>query len=162
MALVPTPIVLVNGVCDLDHHIHAVVAGDVVEAHRRGCALAGPFFMMRATPARCVLASDGFPVTASLYQAAKIAAAVAPLVAPGGLLVVAAECHEGIGPLEVVNEAILRIGVLPRLAPGARLALASDLSDDAVATTLAAPVRLSDVTPDLVIPRASQLLFDLQ
>ena len=29
-----------------------------------------------------------------------------------------AECADGIGPLDVVNEAIFRIGILPRLAPG--------------------------------------------
>ena len=72
---------------------------------------------MRARPAPLVIASDALPVTASLYQAAKIAAAAAPLVEPGGTLVVAAECTDGIGPLDVVNEAIFRIGVLPRLAP---------------------------------------------
>lgn len=160
VALVPTPIVIVNGVAGIDHQVRAVVCGELVEAHRRGCALARPWFTVHAPRARCVVASDTLPVTASLYQAAKIAAAVAPLVEPGGLLVVAAECADGIGPLETVNEAIIRIGVLPRLAPNVRLALASDLSDDTVATTLFAAVRLADLVPDLVIPRASQLLVE--
>ena len=65
-------------------------------------------------------ASDALSITASLYQAAKIASACAPLVADGGALVLIAECADGVEPLATVNEAIFRIGVLPRLPSVAR------------------------------------------
>lgn len=164
VALVSTPTFLLNGVCAPDGGIRAVVAGDLLAAFRAGVALARPWFTVRTRPAALVIASDVAPVTSSLYQAAKIAAAVAPLVAAGGRLVVVAECSEGIGPLDVVNEAILRIGVLPRLAPGVTLHLVSSLSAASVSYTLftfaAAAERLLGAARVLVVPRASQLLCD--
>ena len=163
--MVPVPTFLLNGVSGPDGRIHAVVAGDVERAFREGCVLARPWFTVRATPAPVVIASDALPVTASLYQAAKIAAAVAPLVEANGTLIIAAECHGGVGPLETVNEEILRIGILPRLPRGARLVLVSGLDKPVVDQTLVthAPDLESAIgTCDrlLIIPNASQLLCE--
>lgn len=134
--LVAAPTFLLNGVCATDDRVHAAVAGDVFAAFRAGAEIARPWFTIRAQPAPLVIASDALPITASLYQAAKIAAASAPLVEPHGTLLVVAQCPEGIGPLATVNEAIFRIGVLPRLAEGVRLMLVSDLSEHETAKTL--------------------------
>jgi lactate racemase len=155
-----TPKFLVNGVCGPSGDIQAVVAGDVEIAFRTGAELARPWFTVAANDAEMVIASDVLPVTASLYQAAKIAAAVAPLVAPHGRLVIAAECVDGVGPIETVNEAILGTGVLPRLAAGARISLVSGLSRSIVEQTLvefAAELPAID-RRTLVVPRASQLI----
>ena len=167
VSLLDTPTFLVNGVCAPDNEIHAVVAGDLVTAFRAGADLARTWFTARAPRAPLVIASDALPVTATLYQAAKIAAAAAPLVEEDGTLVIAAECPEGTGPLATVNEAILRIGVLPRLPPGARLLLVSSMSAETVATTLVGhcadlPALLrSTPGPIVVVPRASQLLLEV-
>ena len=164
---VPTPMFLLNGACASDGHVHAVVAGDMVTAFRAGTTLVRRWFAVRAPRAPLVIASDAPPVTATLYQAAKIAAAVAELVEPRGTLVVAAECADGIGPVDVVNEAILRIGVLPRLAPGVTVRLVSGLAREDVARTLvgyAGSVReVVDATPGpiVVAPRASQLIVEV-
>lgn len=164
--LVATPTFLVNGVCAPDNRIHAVVAGDLMKAFRAGASLARAWFTVRAPRAPIVIASDALPMTATLYQASKIAAAAAPLVEDNGTLVVVAECAEGIGPLTVVNEAILRIGVLPRLPPGASLRLVSALSPrDVGATLLEYAESVSDVLAKkagriLVVPRASQLILE--
>lgn len=177
VAMLPTPLFLLNGVNTLDHDLGAVVAGDPISAHRTGVALARPWYTPRAfdahdpaapravAPADLVIASDVLPVTASLYQAAKIAAAMAPLVAPGGSLALVAECPDGIGPLDVVNEAIFRIGVLPRLAPGVTLRLVSSLLSADVARTLLTPATLPALLDEqpgriFVVPRASQLLLE--
>jgi nickel-dependent lactate racemase len=159
---VQTPTFLLNGICGPDGRIHAAVAGDLVAAFRGGAELARPWFTVRARPAPLVIASDVLPVTASLYQASKIAAAVAPLVEANGEIVVAAECPDGIGPLDTVNEAILRIGILPRLPVGARISLLSSMSPSIVGRTLVRPL---DAIPPitartLVVPRASQLLCE--
>ncbi len=165
--LVATPTFLINGVCAPDGGIHAVVAGDLDAAFRAGAALARSWFTVTAPRAPIVIASDAWPVTATLYQAAKIAAATARLVEPGGVLVVVAECAGGIGPKVVVNEAIFRIGVLPRLAPGVSLKLVSSLSPSDVACTLldyAASVEAAIrgiPGPVVVIPRASQLMIEV-
>ena len=167
--LIKTPKLLLNGVCGPDGLIHAAVAGDVITAFREGADLARPWFTVHARPSPLVIASDVLPVTASLYQAAKIAAAVAPLIEVNGTLAIAAECRDGVGPLETVNEAIFRIGVLPRLPPGARIMLVSGLDEKVVRQTLveyssslepliaSAAASASRIT---VVPRASQLLCE--
>jgi lactate racemase len=162
VAMIATPMFLLNGVCAPSGAVHAVVAGDVERAFRAGVGLARPWFSVAARPASLVIASDALPVSASLYQAAKIAAAAAPLVAPDGELVIAAECHAGVGPLQTVNEAILRIGVLPRLARGVRVSLVSGLPRQAVEQTLLqfrAALPVIDRRA-LVLPRASQLICE--
>lgn len=166
VARIPTPTFLVNGVYRPDDLVETVVAGDVIGAFREGAAIAKQLFTVRARRAPLVIASDALPVSASLYQAAKIAAATAPLVEPGGTLVVVAECREGVEPLDVVNEAIVRIGVLPRLPARARLVLVSDLGPAVTKRTLFdyAPsvAAILDVTtgPVTVVPRASQLICE--
>jgi nickel-dependent lactate racemase len=165
-SLVPAPTFLLNGVCGPDGGIHAAVAGDPIAAFRAGAELARPWFSVRAPRGALVLASDRAPVTNSLYQAAKIAAAMAPLVAEGGTLAVVADCRDGIGPIETVNEAIFRIGVLPRLPPGARLVLVSGLPREEVARTLleyapSVEALLADAAGKiLVVPQASQLICE--
>jgi nickel-dependent lactate racemase len=166
VSLLPTPTFLVNGVCGPDDQLHAVVAGALATAFREGAALARPWFTVHARPAALVIASDALPITASLYQAAKIAAAAAPLVEPNGVLVIVAECAEGIGPLEIVNEAIFRIGILPRLAAGVRIVLISALSRADVERTLVEYASSIDgLLPSrsdriLVLPRASHLICE--
>jgi nickel-dependent lactate racemase len=164
--MVRTPIVLLNGVTSPDYAVRAVVIGDVERAFREGCELARPWFTVRARRAPVVIASDGLPVTASLYQAAKIFAAVAPLVEVGGTIVVAAECPDGVGGLETVNEAIFRIGILPRLPSGARLVLVSGMSREIVNQTLveyaeSVEGEIGQTNRVLVVPKASQLLCEV-
>lgn len=163
--MVPAPTFLLNGVCAVDDRVYAAVAGDVESAFRAGVAIARPWFTVDAPRAPIVIASDAPPVTASLYQAAKIAAAVAPLVEPGGALVVVAECADGIEPIDTVNEAIFRIGVLPRLAERVAMYLVSSLSPDVVARTLLRyaasvdEVLAAHAGRVVVVPHASKLLF---
>lgn len=162
---IATPMFLVNGVCAPDGEIHAVVAGDLVAAFRDGADRARRWFTVPAPRAPIVIASDALPVTASLYQTAKIAAACAPLVEPGGDLVLVAECPDGVEPLDVVNEKIFRIGVLPRLAPGVSIHLVSGLSAATVARTLVRhaasvdDVRARRAGRVVVVPNASQLIL---
>jgi lactate racemase len=168
---IPTRKFLLNAVAGPDDRIHAVVAGtDVERVFRDGVAMARAWFTVRARRSSFVIASDALPVTASLYQAAKIAAAVAPLVEENGTLALVAECPDGIGPLETVNEAIFRIGILPRLPPGTRLVLISGLAREQVAQTLCdyapsldallADLALPSASPITIVPRASQLLCE--
>lgn len=163
---VPCPMFLLDGVCAADGRVHAAVAGDPFTAFRAGAAICRGWFTVRAPRAQLVIASDALPVSASLYQAAKIAAAVAPLVAANGTLVIVAECADGVEPLATVNEEIFRIGVLPRLAPGVSLRLLSSLPASTVTRTLLEPVTsLAELLDNargsiLVVPHASHLLAE--
>lgn len=164
--LLPTPVFLCNGISAPDGEIHAAVAGDLDAAFRAGVDLARRWFTVAAPPADLVIASDALPITASLYQAAKIAAAVAPIVKPTGTLALVAECADGIEPLATVNEAIFRIGVLPRLATGVTIDLVSSLDAPTVARTLLryapsvdAILARRSYESIVVVPSASTLLF---
>ncbi len=166
VSLVPTPTFLVDGVCGPDGAIHAAGAGCLHQAVRAGADRARGWFTAPATRTPVVVTSDGLPVAASLYQAANIAAAVAPLVEEGGVLVVVTACADGAAPLAVVNEAVVRIGVLPRLARGVRLRLVSSLPPALVRATLfehaasVADAIADHPGPVTVVPRASQILFE--
>ncbi len=164
--LVPTPTFLLNTVVGPDDLVHGAVAGDPIAAFREGAARARAWFAIRARRSPLVIASDQPPVTETLYQAAKIAAAAAPLVDENGTLLIVAECSGGTGPLDVVNEAIFRLGVLPRLPRGARIRLVSELPQSIVDQTLleyapSVDSVLRDVPgPILIIPRASPLILE--
>src|SRR5690606_15589808 len=80
----PARCYLLNVVTDAGGGAQAAVAGDVRAAFRQGAALCEPLFAATAAPAACVVVSDHLPLTASLYQASKLIAAVASHVRPGG------------------------------------------------------------------------------
>lgn len=171
----PTPTFLLNGIAAADHQVHGFVAGDLWQAFRAGADVCRTWCTVVVDrPAPLVIASDVLPITASLYQACKIAAAVAHLVEPGGRLVLVAECPEGTGPIDVVNHAIYQTGIAPRLAHGVTIELVSGLAKEVVATTFAKPCsKVEDcfATPRsvgssapriLLVPFASSLIVDIK
>ena len=78
--------------------ITAVFAGDLFEEHRRACAavrhdamcaIGAPFDVVLTT-------NSGYPLDQNLYQAVKGLSAAAQVVKPGGTIVCAAECRDGL------------------------------------------------------------------
>jgi len=126
---------LLNLVVDSHEYVHYAVAGDVVAAFRHGAELCRPLHQVAARPSTLIVASATLPVAASLYQASKIVAAVAGLLAPGGTLVLAAECGDGVGGVDVVNRAIYDIGLRPRLPTEHEILLVSSLTREVVEPT---------------------------
>src|SRR5690606_12682553 len=164
--MLPRPPFILNAVLDDDGAARAAVAGEVRAAFRAGAAACEPLYRVRAAPSRAVVVSGKHPVTASLYQASKLVAAAAPLLAPGGTVVVAAECGEGTGPLDVVNRGIYEIGLRPRLPAEHRVVLVSSLPDEVVRQTYCEPAPSVEAAlagapePPLVLPRAGSLLCE--
>jgi len=81
-----------------EQRITAVFAGDLLEEHRRACA-AVKHDAMRAVeaPFDVVLTTNsGYPLDQNLYQAVKGVSAAAQVVKPGGTIVCAAECRDGL------------------------------------------------------------------
>jgi len=113
------------------------VAGDVVYAHREGVRLARPYCEVVAEPADAVVVSAPLPVSSSLYQASKLLPPAGILLRDGGAVVVAAECPEGTGPFDVVNEKIFALGVRRYLPPRHMIFLVSALDEATVARTYA-------------------------
>lgn len=156
---------LLNGVADAHGRVRAAVAGDVRAAFLSGVDFGRAWAAVSAPRSRCVVVDDLPPVTDSLYQASKLVAAVAHLAQAGGTIVVVAPCPNGIGPVDVVNQAIYEIGLRPRLPAGHRVLLVSDLAPDHVLSSYARPAEsveaaISGVGELLVVRGASKLLVD--
>jgi nickel-dependent lactate racemase len=71
--------------------------GDVLAAHAAGCAFAKQTAMVACPqPFPIVITTNGgFPLDQNLYQTVKGMSAAAQIVAPGGLIIAAAECSDG-------------------------------------------------------------------
>jgi hypothetical protein len=191
VAMVAAQTFLLDGGSAADGALHAVGAGDLARAFRSAVERVRAWFhvpaprawfrvpaprarfrvpaprarfRVPAPRASLGIASDVLPSPASPYQAAKIATAVASLILDSGMLPLVAVCAAGIS--EVVNEAVFRIAVLPRLVLGVARALdvPGVLADDLV--------RRGRVAGEgsrrggwaertrLTLPRASHLLFE--
>lgn len=90
---------LVNTVLDPRGEILGVFAGDMEAAHREACRLAHQVFAgYRAGPADLVIAScGGWPKDINVYQSHKALENAALVCKPGGVIILVAECREGVG-----------------------------------------------------------------
>ncbi len=136
--LVERPAFLLD-VVEVSGTVLGAVAGDLVAAHREAVRLARPWCEARAEKAEVVVVSAPLPVTGSLYQASKLLPPAGAFLKDGGVVVLCAECPEGIGPggPEVVNRAIFELGVRRYLPPRCAVLLVSGLSPEVVATSYA-------------------------
>ena len=117
--------------------ITAAVAGDIVLAHREGVRQLKRWVEVRAVPAPLVVVSAPLPVSGSLYQASKLVPPAGLLLQDGGVVIVAAECPDGTGPLKTVNEAIFTLGVRRFLPERYTLLLVSGMDAATVGQTYA-------------------------
>lgn len=81
-----------------EHQITAVFAGDLFEEHRAACVAAKASAMQPVDAAFDVVltTNSGFPLDQNLYQAVKGMSAAAKIVKPGGTIICAAECRDGL------------------------------------------------------------------
>lgn len=98
VALRSAPTFLLNVAMNHRREITGVFAGDVIEAHRAGCAFIGEHALV---PVRhlfdvVVTTNSGYPQDQNLYQAVKGISAAARVVRPGGTIVLVAACADGL------------------------------------------------------------------
>jgi nickel-dependent lactate racemase len=81
-----------------DHAITNVFSGELIASHAAGCVFARATAMARvAEPYDLVLTTNsGYPLDQNLYQSVKGMSAAAQIVKPGGSIVIAAECSDGL------------------------------------------------------------------
>lgn len=97
-AALAEPTFCLNVALNRDRAITDVFAGDWRLAHQAGCQVVG----QRATVAVdeafdvVVTSNSGYPLDLNLYQAVKGMSAAARIVRPGGAIVLAAECWDGV------------------------------------------------------------------
>lgn len=90
---------ILNVVVDGEHRILAAVAGDLTAAHRQGCQVIAARGQVSVPQlADIVIASaGGFPKDINMYQAHKGLQHASDFARDGGILILAAECREGLG-----------------------------------------------------------------
>ena len=89
---------ILNVVLDSKKEIVAAVAGDFIEAHRKGTEIVDSMYKVPVEPADAVIVScGGFPKDMNLFQATKSLENAIFAVKKGGAIILVAECTEGIG-----------------------------------------------------------------
>ena len=89
---------ILNVVLNSKKEIVAAVAGDFIEAHRKGTEIVDSMYKVPVEPADAVIVScGGFPKDINLFQATKSLENAVFAVKKGGSIVLVAECTEGIG-----------------------------------------------------------------
>jgi lactate racemase len=94
------PSFLLNVTLNEARALTGVFAGDLIEAHRAGCEFVRRSAMRPVGGAFDVVVTtnSGYPLDLNLYQAVKGMSAAARIAKPGGLILLAAECREGVPP----------------------------------------------------------------
>ncbi|MFC1479144.1 nickel-dependent lactate racemase [Planctomycetota bacterium] len=95
-----SPDFIVNVTMDFDGYTPTgVFCGDMEKAHEKGCAFYLEHYKqsLSATYDMVIAGAGGYPKDGSLYQAHKAVDNVFKALSPDGVLIMAAECREGLG-----------------------------------------------------------------
>src|SRR6188474_1000883 len=98
IAAMAPPTFSIDVALNRDQQITAAFAGNLFAEHTRACAHVKAT-AMRAVPAPfdvVLTTNSGYPLDQNLYQAVKGMSAAAQIVKPGGVIVCAAECRDGL------------------------------------------------------------------
>jgi len=121
------PDFILNVTLNRKRHITGVFAGELQLAHQRGVAFARQIAMVPVdAPYDIVLTTNsGYPLDINLYQAVKGMSSAAQIVRPGGSIIIAAECRDGVPDYgeyrKIVHEAGSVEGILKMISqPGFR------------------------------------------
>jgi nickel-dependent lactate racemase len=93
-----SPLFLLNIALNKEKQITGVFAGDLREAHKKGCAFVKETAMAGLDqPFDVVITSNsGYPLDLNVYQSVKGMSAAEQVVKEGGTIIIAAECWDGI------------------------------------------------------------------
>ncbi|MDB6034420.1 MAG: hypothetical protein JWM16_4758 [Verrucomicrobiales bacterium] len=89
---------LLNVTLNEQRQITGVFAGDIIQAHKAGTEFVRRSAMQKvAAPFDVVVTTNsGYPLDMNLYQGVKGMSAAARIVKPGGTIILACECREGV------------------------------------------------------------------
>jgi len=98
VALRVGPSFILNVTLNEQRQITNVFAGDIVEAHKVGIEFVRHSAMQRVSAPfdLVVTTNSGYPLDLNLYQGVKGMSAGARIIKPGGTLILACECREGV------------------------------------------------------------------
>jgi nickel-dependent lactate racemase len=89
---------IVNVVLNRDAQVVAVVAGDVVQAHRAGVEIARPIYTVNVNERADIVVASSHPADRDLWQGFKPINGCGMLVRDGGTLILLIPAPEGIAP----------------------------------------------------------------
>lgn len=91
---------ILNVAIDEERRLIGIFAGELEEAHRKGCQFVAERVSVPVIPAEIVVTtSAGYPLDLTFYQAIKGAVGALEAVQPGGSILLLAECAEGVGSI---------------------------------------------------------------
>ncbi|MGX2958314.1 nickel-dependent lactate racemase [Peribacillus sp. JNUCC 23] len=92
------PDFMLNVTLNKDKEITAVFAGELYEAHDKGCAFVKEHAMIQCAERFDVVitSNSGYPLDQNLYQAVKGMSAAHKIVKKGGTIIIASECSDGL------------------------------------------------------------------
>jgi nickel-dependent lactate racemase len=98
VALSTDPTFLLNVTLNAGHQITGVFGGDLLVAHAAGCAFVKEKAMVGVeAPYDVVITTNsGYPLDQNLYQAVKGMSAANQVIRPGGAMIIAAACSDGL------------------------------------------------------------------
>lgn len=89
---------ILNVVLGENGEIVAAFSGDPLVAHKFGVDFIRSFTMLPSSPADIVITSNsGYPLDRNVYQIVKGISVAANTVKPGGVIIILAECRDGVG-----------------------------------------------------------------
>lgn len=86
---------IINVVMDSAQRIAAVVTGDMVEAHRKGCEAARCLHEVKVPCPADIVIADGYPFDNEFWQVNKALDTAGRAVRKGGVVIVVSPCYEG-------------------------------------------------------------------
>lgn len=103
------PAFLLNVSLNDDRGITGVFAGDIIQAHKVGYEFVRKSAMQKVkAPFEIVITTNsGYPLDLNLYQGVKGMSAAARIIEPGGTMILACECCEGIPPQSPLEKLLL-------------------------------------------------------
>jgi nickel-dependent lactate racemase len=117
--------------------IMGAVAGDLVLAHREGVRRLRPWVEVEAARADVVIVSAPLPVSGNLSRASRLVPPAGLLLEDGGVIILAAECPDGLGPVALADPETFALGVRRYLPARSTLLLVSSLDAATVAGSFA-------------------------
>jgi nickel-dependent lactate racemase len=98
VALMTNPTFLINVSLNAGREITGVFAGDMLSAHAEGCRFVQQNAMIEVdAPYDIVITTNsGYPLDQNLYQSVKGMSAAAQIVRPGGAIIIATACEDGL------------------------------------------------------------------
>lgn len=92
------PLFIVNCITTSSGHLHGIVAGDSVRAHRAGVSLARDVYGVPAGKRVDITVASAYPGDMDFVQVSKTIWSGDKMTRPGGDLIIVTPCVEGVGP----------------------------------------------------------------